>query len=230
MKFDCQLYEGAKWCEYGADYQLGPGWCFKGKKCDRTGINKGGYALPGDQRWGWGTFKHFKTNKFPTTAQQACRGCGADCPATPPKRRLNTIPEGCVDYSAPNGQVWRGNAGYTCGAYHHGGFCKWLNNKWVPGTLMEGYGALDSYDHWALNGTRRVKMNPLQACCSCGGGSTCMSGWKLPSTCEREFTYKGKLFSGCTTEANSEVSEGGAWCSHNYKYGGKKKWSRCSAC
>jgi len=231
QKFDCQLYEGAGWCDKTKHFSMGYGWCHMSNKCDNTPIVRGGWALQGAQRWGWGTFKGFTNNKFKYTARQVCAGCGAKCPPTPKKRSLNKIADQCVDYSAPNGQVFRGPSGYSCAAYHHGGFCRLVDGQWKNGPLMQGYGNLKNYKHWAMVGKNRQKIHPLQACCTCGGGCQCPTGWKAPrnSKCVREFEYQGKGYSGCTTVANPQVKGGGAWCAHNAKYkrGG---WSRCEKC
>lgn len=229
MRFDCQLYEGAGWCDKTKFHSMGYGWCHRLRKCSNAPVRNGGWALRGQAAQGWGTFKAFMNRHV--TARQVCAGCGAKCPQVRSTRKLNAIKEGCVDYSAPNEQVWRGPSGYTCGAYHHGGFCRWVNNTWQPGKLMEGYGELTSYRHWVKNGTGRTRMDPLQACCSCGGGCQCTHGWKAPklSQCAREFVYQGKGYSGCTTAANRQVKGGGAWCAHDLKYK-RGAWSRCVPC
>jgi len=229
MHFDCQLYEGARWCDSSTADGEGYGWCEKSEKCDKTAIRYGGYALKGSQKWGWGDFVHFTDAQHPLKASEVCSGCGADCPSIAPTRTLNPIPEGCMDYPAANGLIWRGPSGYSCGAYHHGGFCiQDALGNWVPGTLMEGYGALTTYKNWARLGPYKTKMDPLQACCTCGGGCDCTNGWKPPvgSACVREFLYGGKAYSGCTMVDNVN---GKAWCSHNEKYT-SGEWSECSKC
>jgi len=229
MHFDCQLYVGARWCDTDTASGEGYGWCEASRKCDKTPVHRGGYALTGNQRWGWGDFRHFKDSQHPLTAAQVCSGCGADCPAIAPRRTLNSIPASCMDYSAATGQIWRDSSGYTCGAYHHGGFCiQDESGAWVPGELMEGYGALTTYRHWARKGTRNRKMHSLQACCTCGGGCDCTNGWKplSGSVCVREFVYRGKAYSGCTLVD----SHGGvAWCSHNEQFQ-DGQWSECRKC
>merc|ERR1740121_1586946 len=56
MHFDCQLYEGARWCDSSTRDSEGYGWCEESEKCDDTPVQRGGYALTGSQKWGWGDF------------------------------------------------------------------------------------------------------------------------------------------------------------------------------
>jgi len=230
-KFDCQLYEGAKWCDPSTGNKQGSGWCTTDKKCDATSVDSGGYGLTGQQVRGWGTFSDYTGRWSSLDATEVCAGCGSSCAPLPPVRpTLNTIADGCIDYSAWNGQIWRDNSGYTCGSYHHGQFCIKDGSTWKAGKLFEGYGSFSTYTNLAMQGSSKVSMDPLQACCTCGGGSQCTNGWKPPagSDCVREFEYQGKAYSGCTIVANAEVGEG-AWCSSKTKYEAGA-WTKCDAC
>lgn len=185
--------------------------------------------MTGYQKWGWGENMGYYTSSGQAKVYQACKGCGADCPATVTEP-LNIIKQGCLDYSAANGQIWRGPAGYSCGAYHHGRWCKYneTSGTWDNSGAMKYYSALDTYKNLAIKDGEQVEMSPLEACCSCGGGSLCPSGWTPPAGtgCAREFVYNSKAYSGCTLEDGY----GTGWCSYDVEYQSASKWDWCEPC
>jgi len=122
-----------------------------------------------------------KTN---ITASDECPGCGGVCSSSSsPLRNLNPITENCVDYLDPTGKPWRDNYGYTCDAYHYGGFCTITNDgKYEEGGLwnVDKYGKIATYKWWADDGTgfpnSGAKLDAFGACCTCGGGKTATIG------------------------------------------------------
>ena len=84
-------------------------------------------------------------------AIEACAGCGG---TTPPSvlRTLNTISASCRDHTATDGSEWRDSYGYTCSAYHHGGFCsRTPQGEWTTVSHRFGWAATVKGPHGAVS-------------------------------------------------------------------------------
>lgn len=182
MNFDCQLYEGAGWCNKDGD--VGFGWCQSKRYQDvtyKSCLSKVNYFF------GWGSFSDFVESTTDLTASEACVGCGAECTPSSssssptPLRELNPIADNCVDYLDDRGQNWRDSWGYTCSAYHYGGFCSITEDgQYEEGGLWNSdYGLIADYKWWADDGTgfpnkKGKRIDAFEACCTCGGGKIAM--------------------------------------------------------
>ena len=141
---------------------------------DRHGIP---FKLVGPE-FTWGTLEQQTDDTHMVAApMNACAGCGAavEEEARACMRQLNTLDPRCADLTANSaGLPWRDSWGYSCAAYHHGGFCRKLpSGQWVQGGLWrKEYGPLVDFAWYAMmadGATRRV--DATTACCTCGGGT-----------------------------------------------------------
>lgn len=248
MGFDCLLYEGANWCTQSQG--LGFGWCksthlnkkdknAKFKSCILYDYEDEDYYYDEDyaetdekDRWfGWGKDLHaFESRGQQLGPGDECAACGATCRPAPHIRKPNFVHPKCMDYAAPDGSLFREKWGYTCAAYTNGNFCAQDKlGKWTEGGLWnkEEAGSVRDYAWWTAKSGKSTMMHAFEACCGCGGGTTCLNGWKLPShgNCVREFFYKDLAYSPCSLFDDS----GKAWCAHDKEYN-KDRWSYCEPC
>jgi len=150
MKFNCTLYEGAKWCmvDDSGDVVEGPGWC----SWAHTLGNSHPCTIAKSRRWD----KHETFNRRGRWAKSCC--CNTGIAETYPYEGGGE----CVDYEQSGGKPWHDQYGYSCRAYHFGSFCT------LDGEQGSGWKPSDG----PLSDYKWDGKTVLEACCTCGGGMT----------------------------------------------------------
>lgn len=180
--YNCTVYEGARWCmvnEAGETVE-GPGWCnWLGPDTDKCNIPKGVR---------WPKFEYaVKGGKW---AKSCC--CNTGLAETYPYEEDSPNFGGdCVDKLGRSGAVWNDGNAYSCRSYHYGSFCRMDG---TPGTgWTASFGDLSDYTWDGLD--------PLEACCSCGGGD-----WRTTSS-PADTTWPSEYFTPSPTTTTPAPTE-----------------------
>jgi hypothetical protein len=157
--FTCQIYTEAQWCT--ADGREGAGWC----RSDHSSC-----LMHDTAPFSWGVIGDFAMSAG-VSALDACAGCGAPCtpaPSTFPNRTLNELSPTCTDLRAHGTRPWRDAYGYTCGAYHHGQFCRHdpANGTWSASWDASQMGRIEQYAWWAQRDGQALMLSAFDVCCT----------------------------------------------------------------